>query len=112
MPSNTEYHRTGHQAFDRREWQAVVERFAPDFTYTDHARGTTLKSAQQFLGWLEEWTRTSSDAQVTEPTYYDAGDTTVCVFTAVGTNDGPIGPFPASNQRLSFQIREALHSTK
>ena len=109
MPSNVEAHRNSHEAFNRRDWRAAVERLAPDFTYTDHARGVTVKSPQQFLGWLEEWTTSISDAQLTEPMYYDAGDTTVCVFTGVGTNDGPIGPFPASNQRLSIQLCEVIH---
>ena len=106
--SNVERHRQAHEAFNRRDWDGLVAMFADAFSYTDQPRGITVKDAQEFVGWLKEWEVAFSDAAVTEPTYYDAGDTSVAVFTGTGTNDGPMGPFPASNQRLSWPLCEII----
>jgi hypothetical protein len=106
--SNVERHRQAHQEFNRRDWEAIAKRFDADVTYTDHGRDVTAKSSQEMVAWLKDWPKMLSDAQVTEPTYFDAGDTTVAVFKGRGTNDGPLGPFPASGQRISWPLCEIL----
>ena len=106
---NVERHRTAHQAFNRREWEKVAGLTAEGCTYTDQPRGVTVKSRQEFVGWLKEWALAFSDAAVTDPTYYDAGDTTIAVFTGAGTNDGSLGSFPASNQRITWPLCEILN---
>jgi hypothetical protein len=105
---NVAKHRQAHEAFNRRDWDEAVKDLHPDVTYTDHGRDVTVKSAQEFKEWMQSWTHSLSDANVSEPTYYDAGNTTVAVFTGRGTNDGPIGPFPASGNRLSWPLCEIL----
>jgi steroid delta-isomerase-like uncharacterized protein len=105
---NVDRHRQAHEEFNRRDWDAMAKRFADDVTYTDHGRDVTAKSAQEMTDWLKAWPEMLSDATISEPTYYDAGNTTVAVFTGRGTNDGPLGPFPASGQRLSWPLCEIL----
>ena len=105
---NVDRHRQAHEEFNRRDWDALAGRFAEDVTYTDHGRDVTAKSKQETVEWLKSWPTMLSDATVSEPTYYDAGDTTVAVFTGRGTNDGPLGPFPASGQRLAWPLCEVL----
>jgi hypothetical protein len=36
----------------------------------------------------------------------NGGSTTVMLFTGSGTNDGPLGPFPASGRQLSLPFCE------
>jgi ketosteroid isomerase-like protein len=106
--SNVERHRTAHEEFNRRDWEAMAQRFAEDVTYTDHGRDVTAKSRQEMVEWLKAWPEMLSDAAVSEPTYYDAGTTTIATFTGRGTNDGPLGPFPPSGQRISWPLCEVL----
>ena len=105
---NVERHREAHEEFNRRDWDAMAQRMDPDMSYTDHARDITAKDSQAWMDWLKDWPKMLSDASINEPTYYDAGNTTVCVFTGRGTNDGPLGPFPASGQRLSWPLCEVI----
>ena len=105
---NVDRHRQAHQEFNSRNWDALAERFDDDVTYTDHGRDVTAKGRQEQVEWLKAWPTMLSDAEVSEPTYYDAGDTSIAVFMGRGINDGPLGPFPASGNRISWPLCEIL----
>ncbi len=106
--TNVERHQEAQRAFNDRDWEAVRALCDDGLVYTDHPRSITVKSGQEFVSWAQEWATAFSDSAITEPTYLDAGDFTVCTFTGVGTNDGPLGPLPASGQRVSFPLCEIL----
>lgn len=53
-------------------------------------------------------TTAMSDARCDDARYLDAGDTSVACFVGRGRNDGQLGPFPASNQQLAFDLCEIL----
>lgn len=107
MPSkNLENLRAAHESWNRRDFDATVRLMTQNVTYTDNSRGITLKSPAEFKNWAEEWVRSCSDAKITRPRYIDAGDTIVTQFTATGTNDGPLGPFPASGRRMNLEYCE------
>ena len=40
--SNVEAHRAGHQAFNRRDFEATTERYADSIIWTDQAQGRTF----------------------------------------------------------------------
>jgi hypothetical protein len=107
---NVQTYRAGHQAFNRRDFAAVVGRYAAQITWTDRARGLTFKTPEEFTDeFLPGWIAVSSDIQVSEPTYVDAGGTVVCLFTGTGTQDGPLGPFPATGMRFALPLCEMWH---
>jgi steroid delta-isomerase-like uncharacterized protein len=106
--SNVDTHREAHQAFTERGAEATADYFAQDITYTDEARGLTLKTKAEVTGWLGEWKHAFSDAAVTEPTYLAAGDWTVARFQGRGSNDGDFGPYPATGRRLDAPFCEML----
>src|SRR4051812_16120747 len=92
---NVDTYRAGHEAFNRRAFGEMVERYAESIEWIDKPRGVTFGTPEQFKDdFLEGWIRASSDCQVTEARYADAGETVVARFMARGTNDGPLGPFP------------------
>jgi steroid delta-isomerase-like uncharacterized protein len=97
------------EAFNRRDLDAQVSGYADTFTMTDHARGITLKSRQEVKSWMGEWIGASSDAQVRVIEVIDAGDAMVSVLEMEGTNDGPMGPMPASGKRFSTRGVQILH---
>jgi steroid delta-isomerase-like uncharacterized protein len=108
--SNLEAYRAGHEAFNRRDFEAMTRQYADSITWTDHAQGQTFRTPQEFRDdFLAGWVTASSDIRITGPRYLDAGQTMVCRFTVVGTHDGPLGPFPATGRRFALPLCELWH---
>lgn len=102
-------YRSSHQAFNRRDWTAVVQDFAADAVYTDQARGVVLKGPQQLVDYLRSnWVASFSDAAITEVGYIDAGNQVIAQFTGTGTNDGAFGPMPRTGRRISTPFCEIM----
>ena len=107
---NVETHRAGHEAFNRRDFEAMVEKYAERITWIDQARGATFNTPDEFKSeFLAGWIQPSSDCEVTQARYTDAGETIVARFTARGTNDGPLGSFPATGKPWTLPICEMWH---
>jgi steroid delta-isomerase-like uncharacterized protein len=107
---NVETYRAGHKAFNRRDFDAMVTEYAESIRWIDHARGITFRTPQEFKDdFLEGWIRASSDCQVTDARYTDAGDIVVARFIGRGTNDGPLGPVPATGKEWTLPICEMWH---
>jgi steroid delta-isomerase-like uncharacterized protein len=108
--SNIETYRAGHEAFNRRDFQAMTRRYAGIISWTDHAQGRTFRTPQEFRDdFLEGWVASSRDIRITGPRYIDAGQTSVCTFTVVGTHDGPLGPLPATGKEFTLPLCEMWH---
>jgi steroid delta-isomerase-like uncharacterized protein len=108
--SNIEAHRAGHEAFNRRDFQAMTEHYADSIAWTDHAQGRTFRTRQEFRDdFLPGWVAASSDILVTGPRYLDAGQAVVCTFMVEGTHDGPLGPFPATGKQFALALCELWH---
>jgi len=106
--SNADTHREMHDLFNGRDFDALAKRLSEDAAYVDQARGVTCHGPEEFKAWLQGWVDTMSTARVTEARYIDAGNTSICLFVGRGTNDGAIGPFPASGKELTFPLCEIL----
>jgi steroid delta-isomerase-like uncharacterized protein len=105
--TNVETYRAGHEAFNRRDFDAMVKEYAERISWIDQARGLTFRTPREFKDeFLEGWIQASSDCQVTDARYTDAGEIVVARFTARGTNDGPLGPFPATGREWTLRICE------
>jgi SnoaL-like domain len=107
MSTNVDTYRAGHEAFNRRDFEAMTRRYADRITWTDHARGQTFTTPREFRDdFLAGWVSASADIRITDPRYLDAGPTAVCTFTVVGTHDGPLGPFPATGRPFALELCE------
>jgi steroid delta-isomerase-like uncharacterized protein len=109
---NVETVRAAHESWNRRDFDGVVSSMSDNFTYTDHARNLHFKSRDEFKAWTKEWAKSMSDGRIVKPSYIDAGDTVIAQFTAEGTNDGALGPLPATGKRMSFDFCEVVHFDK
>ena len=96
-------------AYNRRDLEAQVSGYADSFTMTDHARDIALSSKKEVKAWMGEWIAASSDGKVRAEEVIDAGDVVVSVLAMEGTNDGPLGPMPASGRRFSTRGVQILH---
>lgn len=107
--SNVDKYRSAHQAFNCRDWTALIQNFAADANYADQARGITLKNPQELVDYLRaNWVAAFSDAAIIEVSYIDAGNHVIAQFTAAGTNDGAFGPMPRTGRRVSTQFCEIM----
>jgi hypothetical protein len=107
---NVETYRAGHNAFNQRNFDAMLKHYAGSISWTDRARGLTFKTPQEIKDvFLAGWVESSSDIQITNACYIDAGQTVVSTFTVVGTHDGPLGPFPATSNEFALPLCEMWH---
>lgn len=69
----------------------------------------TTKSAQQFVDYLRGgWTTAFSDATVTNVRYAETADRSIAQFDGTGTNDGPLGPMPATGKSMNMPFCEIM----
>jgi len=106
--SNTDNHRAAHEAFTSQGAAAAGSYFADDTTYFDAARGLHVKGKDEVVGFLSGWKTAFSDAAVTEAAYLDSGEWSIAQFQARGTNDGPLGPLPATGRRMDMPFCELV----
>jgi steroid delta-isomerase-like uncharacterized protein len=90
-----------YEAFNTRDLDKAVSHAAEDVVWEDHGRGSTYKSRAELKDSLQEWISGFSDGMVTEPRAIDAGDTVIVQYIGRGTNDGAMGPVPATGRRAS-----------
>lgn len=109
MGSNVETHRATMEAFNRRDWAGAAGPMREDATYTDHGRDITAKGPVEAMDNLKEWAAAFSDARASDMHFIDGGDYTVCLFHGQGTNDGPMGPLPATGKRMDTAFCEVMH---
>jgi len=105
---NVETYRALHDAFNRREFDAVIAPYTESFAYVDHPRGRTVNRQEFKDVFLQGWVDTFSDARVTEREYIDGGDTVVCRFVGRGTNDGPLEGAPPTGRTMTLPFVEIL----
>jgi steroid delta-isomerase-like uncharacterized protein len=107
---NLQTYRAGHDAFNQRDFEAMVKHYADSIRWTDRARSLTFRTPAEFKNvFLAGWVEASRDIRIAEPCYIDAGPTAISTFTVVGTHDGPLGPFPATGKEFSLPLCEMWH---
>jgi steroid delta-isomerase-like uncharacterized protein len=107
---NVETYRAGHEAFNQRDFESMTRQYAESIDWTDRAKGLKFRTPQEFKeDFLNGWVTASHDIRITDPRYVDAGQTVVCTFTVTGTNDGPLGPFPATGKAFALPLCEMWH---
>lgn len=102
-------HRAAHQAFNQRDYPEVVSAFTDEIEFHDHPRQFTTKGPQEFLDYLRGWAASFSDAHAADARYLEGPSHSLALFHAKGTNDGPLGPLPASGRQLYLPMCEILH---
>jgi uncharacterized protein (TIGR02246 family) len=106
---HAETHRKLHELVAAKQFDRMREYLRDDFSYEDTSRNLTTKTFPEFTDWLGEWFTAFSDARPEEGTYSEGPDFSVSVFHGRGTNDGPMGPFPATGRSMNLLFCEILH---
>lgn len=107
--SNADNHLRSVDLFNNRDFDTFVTAYAPECEYVDQARGVTMKGRdgvrEAELGWVSAF----SNGMITNARVVDGGTTTVLLFTGSGTNDGALGPMPATGRQVSMPFCEVRH---
>jgi steroid delta-isomerase-like uncharacterized protein len=106
MSRNIETAKAEHRAFNQGDLSFPGG--AEDMVYVDHARGLTVRGKAEVAALLRGWKTAMSNAQVTDATYIDAGDTVIAQFVGRGVQDGPMGPFPPSGKAATLPYCEIM----
>ena len=101
--------RNAHQAFNAKDFDRAQQLAADKTQITDHGRGQVMATRAEFRGWMESFFVMSSDMHLVDARYIDAGDWVIAQFRGVGTQDGPMSPFPASGKPFTLDVCEVWH---
>jgi hypothetical protein len=102
-------HRRLHELTGAQQFEQMRAYLRDDLVFEDTARNVTTKTFPEFMDWLGGWFVAFSDARPEDSTYLEGPDFSVSVFHGRGTNDGPLGSFPATGRSLDLLFCELLH---
>jgi steroid delta-isomerase-like uncharacterized protein len=105
---NVETFRAEHQAFNRRDFDRVFSKMSEGLVYQDQDRSVTFTGRNGFKEFMQGWVEAFSNAEVSESSYLDAGDTVIAQFKARGVNDGAFGPLPATGREIDVPFCEFM----
>lgn len=97
-----------HESFNKRDWDALVADVADGCVFID-GQGQVLHGKEGLRGYGQGWAAAFSDGKITDARIYDAGDTIVTEFVGRGTQDGPLGPVPATGRSVTLPYLEIYH---
>jgi steroid delta-isomerase-like uncharacterized protein len=95
----------GIEAINNRNWDALDALIAPN--YVRHCQATpdvTVNSLEDFKRYLKQDAATFPDSRITIQHLVAERDLVAFYCTYVATQQGPMGPFPASNKQMSLDF--------
>jgi len=89
-------------AFNGRDWDAVMQHLTDGVTYDEVGTGRVINGADGWIGANKAWVGAFSNARGEITNTTESGNTVLLEVTWTGTHDGemltPKGPVPATNK--------------
>lgn len=104
--SNAETVLATYESYNRGDLDDWLRPYADRAVIKDHPRSLSLSRPEELRAWKSEFKKASPDDCVTDPRITDGEDMVLARFVARGTNDGPLGPFPATGRKYSVPVCE------
>lgn len=95
-------------AWETRDFDAMMKHFAGGATVNDHPRGTVITAPSEIRDWMTSWVTACPDATGGVSVAAASTDAAVLLGTYVGMNTGPLGPLPASGRPVSMPFAIAM----
>ena len=95
----------GVEAVNSRNWAALDTQIVAN--YVRHCQATPevqVRSLEDFKLYLKQDVATFPDSRITIDKVVTEGDLVAFYCTYTGTQKGPMGPFPASNKRMTLEF--------
>lgn len=86
----------------KKDIEAIGDAYADQCVLVDHARGETVKGRAAVKENWKMWATAFSKGKIEEARFVDGGDTVAVYFVGRGTNDGPVGPLPATGKTATI----------
>jgi SnoaL-like domain len=106
---NSEILRKAHNHFSVNNLTEALKLLAPGIKFTDHGKGISVRSRSEFLNWMENLKKSSSDVKLVDAIYIESGDWVTARFRAIGKQDGMLEQFLPSNKEFSLDVCEVWH---
>lgn len=110
MADNENLVRNLFEAWNRRDYDAVTDRIAPDCTIVDMGSGRTLQGPDGFTAFTRALFEGMPDAAFTLDRVIAHDDTVVVEYTGRGTNTGDLvlaaGTVPATGRSITVHVCE------
>ncbi len=101
--------RNAHTAWNARLYSRAALLVAPLTHVTDHGRGRLVTSRAGYHRWLVETVETASNVQVRDARYLEGAGWVTAMYRLAGTQDGPLGEWPATHEHFSLDVCETWH---
>ena len=109
MSKNVDAARAGFDTWNKREWKDAASRYTETATLIDHGREITYEGREEIVRSWDELAKGFPDAEITDVSSYDAGDTVTSTFVGRGTNKGEFMGMPATGRRVSLPVVSIAH---
>ena len=88
--------------WEKRDYDAIMDRFADGAVVHDHPRNTKLTTRPEIRAWMESWVTACEDSTASAKATVSSPNGAVIEGIYAGTNTGPLGPLPASGRTVSM----------
>ena len=100
MSDNSDTANAAFEAWEKRDFNAVVENMTEDVVVTDRARGETIKGRADVKAFYTSWATACPDSTCGYEVVAASGDAVAVEGLWKGTNTGPFGPFGPSGRTV------------
>jgi steroid delta-isomerase-like uncharacterized protein len=89
-------------AWERRDFDAIVANMADDVVLQDQPRGESIKGRDDIKAFYASWAVACPDATCGYSVFAASGDAVAVEGVYAGTNTGPFGPFGPTGRSVSI----------
>jgi steroid delta-isomerase-like uncharacterized protein len=97
------------EAWEKRDFDGVVENMTEDVVVTDRSRGEEIKGRADVKAFYASWATACPDSTCGHAVVAASGDAVAVEGLWTGTNTGPFGPFEPSGRTVSMPWINNLH---
>jgi steroid delta-isomerase-like uncharacterized protein len=112
MADNDTLAREMYEAWNKRDWQAVLDAATPDGTITVVGTGETFEGSEGVQRYNTMWADAFPDGQITVDHIYGDADHVIVEFTGRGTHTATLvtsmGSIPATGRSVTLQLCDVL----
>jgi len=102
MTDNSAVGQSLFDAWEKREFDVMVENMAEDVSFNDAPRNQVITGKAAVRDWYASWAGACPDGVAGGNVIAASGDTVAVEGVYVGTNTGPFGPFAATGKSVSM----------
>ncbi|MFN0092316.1 MAG: ester cyclase [Acidimicrobiales bacterium] len=102
MSSTTEVARSVYEAWEKRDFDALVDHMTDDVIFNDFPSGQIIKGRPAVKDFYASWAAACPDSVCGANVIAASDDTVVIEGVWHGTNSGSFGPFPSTGRSVSM----------